>query len=269
MSAQGTPPTPEDLDHLAAEHVLGLTDPADEARALALMADDPAFRARVDDWRARFAELDATAAAGAPSEALLKRILASVAAAPEPEAAPHATIPAPPARAPTAAPPARPAPGAAPRPTPWFAGFWESLAFWRTAGFAASAAALVLAIGLGIGGLGGAPKPVFVAVLLTPDNQPAAVVNAFGDGTAELIPLRAIEVPQGRALEVWTLQDRGRGPVSIGLLDRARTVRLDLGRLPATGPDQLFEITLEPSAGSPIGRPTGPILMKGTTSAPL
>jgi anti-sigma-K factor RskA len=269
MSAQGTPPTPDELDHLAAEHVLGLADPADEARARALMSADPAFRALVETWRARFAELDATAAPGAPSDALLERILASVAATPEAEAAPHATVPEPPARTPAAAQPARPAPGPAPRPAPWFAGFWESLAFWRTAGFAASAAALVLAVGLAVTLPGGAPKPVFVAVLLTPDNQPAAVVNAFANGTAELIPLRSIEVPQGRALEVWTLQDRGRGPVSIGLLERAQTVRLDLGRLPATGPDQLFEITLEPSAGSPIGRPTGPILMKGTTSAPL
>jgi hypothetical protein len=33
--------------------------------------------------------------------------------------------------------------------------------------------------------------------------------------------------------------------------------------LPPPGPDQLFEITLEPAAGSPTGRPTGPVLFKG------
>ena len=39
--------------------------------------------------------------------------------------------------------------------------------------------------------------------------------------------------------------------------------------LPRTRPDQLFEITLEPRGGSPIGRPTGPILMKGNAQRAL
>jgi anti-sigma-K factor RskA len=105
--------------------------------------------------------------------------------------------------------------------------------------------------------------------LLTEQNRPAAVVNAFADGNAELIPLEAIPVPPGQALEIWTLWDRARGPVSIGLIDEARTVRLNVGNLPQTGPNQLFEITLEPATGSPTGRPTGPVLMKGTTSTAL
>jgi hypothetical protein len=48
-----------------------------------------------------------------------------------------------------------------------------------------------------------------------------------------------------------------------------RMVSLRLEGLPAPGPNQLFEITLEPATGSPTGRPTGPILMKGTTSNTL
>jgi anti-sigma-K factor RskA len=39
--------------------------------------------------------------------------------------------------------------------------------------------------------------------------------------------------------------------------------------LPGPGPDQLFEITLEPRTGSPTGRPTGPILYKGLTAPTL
>jgi anti-sigma-K factor RskA len=38
---------------------------------------------------------------------------------------------------------------------------------------------------------------------------------------------------------------------------------------PPPGPDQLFEITLEPAGGSPTGRPTGPILFKGNTTQTL
>ena len=52
-------------------------------------------------------------------------------------------------------------------------------------------------------------------------------------------------------------------------MDRARTLELPLKDLPPPGPDQLFEITLEPAGGSPTGRPTGPILFKGNTTQTL
>ena len=75
-------------------------------------------------------------------------------------------------------------------------------------------------------------------------------------------------MPEGRALEIWTLWDRQRGPVSVGLMDRPRSIRLKLDNLPKNA-GQLFEITLEPKTGSPTGRPTGPILMKGLTTTAL
>jgi anti-sigma-K factor RskA len=105
--------------------------------------------------------------------------------------------------------------------------------------------------------------------MLTDANEPAGIVNILADGRAELLPLRGIEVPAGRVLEIWTLWDRARGPVSLGTLASARSVPLRLDHLPRTSRDQLFEITLEPAGGSPTGRPTGPILMKGTASTAL
>ena len=84
-----------------------------------------------------------------------------------------------------------------------------------------------------------------------------------------MIPLTEIDVPPGRALEIWTLWDPKVGPRSVGLIDSARTTTLNLNNLPTTGPRQLFEITLEPAGGSPSGRPTGPILYKGTTARAL
>ena len=107
-----------------------------------------------------------------------------------------------------------------------------------------------------------------VAVLVD-GNRAGAVVHAFADGRVVLLPLTSINVPAGRALEVWTLPSRERGPVSVGLMDRARTLELQLKDLPRPGPDQLFEITLEPAGGSPTGRPTGPILFKGNTAQTL
>jgi anti-sigma-K factor RskA len=94
-------------------------------------------------------------------------------------------------------------------------------------------------------------------------------VNAYQDGRVELVPIEPIQVPHGHALEVWTQTDPARGPVSIGLVQRAKTIQLDPGRLPGVGPNQFFAISLEPETGSPTGRPTGPVLMKGTTSTAL
>jgi anti-sigma-K factor RskA len=57
--------------------------------------------------------------------------------------------------------------------------------------------------------------------------------------------------------------------MSIGRMDRARTLKLDLKRLSRPDAGHLFEITAEPPGGSPTGRPTGPILMKGLASQAL
>jgi anti-sigma-K factor RskA len=40
-------------------------------------------------------------------------------------------------------------------------------------------------------------------------------------------------------------------------------VRIPLDKLPPLEPNQLFELTLEPATGSPIGKPTGPIQFIG------
>ena len=72
-----------------------------------------------------------------------------------------------------------------------------------------------------------------------------------------------------RTIQVWTLPSRERGPVSVGLMDQARTLQLSLKDLPEPKQDQLFELTLEPAGGSPTGRPTGPVLFKGNTALAL
>ncbi|MEW6124677.1 MAG: anti-sigma factor [Pseudomonadota bacterium] len=269
-------PHPDEIDLLAAEHVLGLLDPPEEERAVDRMRTDSDFAARVERWRERLAELDFTAAEGVADPALLARIVATLdGTADAPEASPilsdraaHAAegtrvTGASGVTGATGAPrTGRGAPAKGPR-------LWDHLALWRATGLAGMAATLLLALGIAFGPFSGPPQPRLVAVLMGPQGEPAAVVNAYADGTADLIPLRSIAVPDGRVLEVWTLWDPARGPVSIGLSNEARRIRLDLKNLPRTAPDQLFEITLEPRGGSPIGRPTGPILMKGTTSLAL
>ena len=70
-------------------------------------------------------------------------------------------------------------------------------------------------------------------------------------------------MPSQRALQLWTKADDWSGPVSLGLVQPGETVEVELDKLPKIVPNQLFEITLEPKSGSPIGKPTGPILFIG------
>jgi anti-sigma-K factor RskA len=146
---------------------------------------------------------------------------------------------------------------------------WQRLAFWRPAALASGFASVLLAAGLSWQASRPPVQPIYVAVLETPEGRPAAVVNAFADGTVSLVPIESIAVPQGRILEVWTLQNRDQGPVSVGRVERARTLKLDLARLKAPSNGHLFEITVEPPGGSPTGRPTGPVLMKGLAATAL
>ncbi|BBK33113.1 anti-sigma-K factor RskA [Stella humosa] len=231
--------SPEEMDRLAAEHVLGLLEGAEVELAMRLVERDRDFAGLVAAWQERFGEFDATTPAEPVADGLWRRIERGL-RAPRPAARQSRS-----------------------------AGLWDSLAFWRTTGMATAIATLVLAVAAGLLWQQRVTTPVFVAVLVTDANRPAAVVNAFADGRTELIPLDAIAVPPDRALEIWTLWDRARGPVSVGLLDQARSVRLRVEDLPRTRPDQLFEITLEPRTGSPTGRPTGPILMKGNAARAL
>ena len=231
--------TAQDDDRaLAGELALGLLEGEAKAAAERRLASDRAFAREVEHWQMRLSEFDQVTDPQRPSEELWRRIEAEVADPPR-----------------------------AAGPTAW-ARFWNNLAMLRATAMGASLAALLLAVGLGFAMRAAYQQPTMVAVLLD-GSRAGAVVHAFADGRVVLVPLTSINVPAGRALEVWTLPSRERGPVSVGLMDQARTLTLSLKDLPAPGPDQLFEITLEPATGSPTGRPTGPVLFKGNTALAL
>ena len=242
---------PHDPDNdLAADYVMGLLDGTEHAAAEQRIETDQSFAQAVATWRERLADLDLTAEETPPSAALWQRIADATRIAPI-DALPSART--------------------ALRGTT----LWDNIRFWRALGIGGAFAAAVFAM-IMIGALATSRqlrhdmlalaqrKPVYVAVLVSDTTKEAgAIVNAFSNGRVELIPLRPIEVPAGRTLQVWTLWDRAIGPKSIGLTGQPRTLQLDLEALPETVQDQLFEITLEPEGGSPIGRPTGPVLFKG------
>lgn len=234
---------------LAGEYVLGLLEGQERDAAERRQDSEPAFAAAVESWRRHLAALDATATPITPSADLWPRIEAAIAGL---------------AQSATAAVRSGQVATGPSRLAEW----WNSLFVWRGAAFAGALATILLAVGL-VGALDRAKRqPLMVAVLLTDSNAAAAVVHTFADGRVEMLPLQSIDVPAGKALEIWTLWDRTVGPRSVGLIDRARSTPLRLDNLPL-GKDQLFEITLEPATGSPTGRPTGPIIAKGTTSQRL
>ncbi len=143
----------------------------------------------------------------------------------------------------------------------------------RAAGWMAMAASVVVAAGIGFAAgtaLQPTPEPVVIAVLINETTDaPGAIVEAFADDSVRIVPLEAFEVPEGRILEVWTLPDPATGPVSLGTFTSPRSIRLSGPQLPAPQSGQLYEITLEPAPGSPTGRPTGPILVKGLAQPAL
>jgi anti-sigma-K factor RskA len=241
--------TPDrDDSPLAAEYVMGLLDTEARADAERRIASDADFARQVETWRARFSQLDDTAEEVAPAGDLWQRIESSLSKEEVPVARAHAV-------------------GVIGR-------FWRSLAALRIATLGSAITTILLAI-VAVAALQhaqqvAARKPIYVAILIDDaTRQAGAVVNAFADGRVEMIPLVDMNVPDGRALQVWTLWNREIGPRSVGLLSRAKATQLDLEKLPGTTADQLFEITLEPAGGSPTGRPTGPILYKGTTARTL
>jgi anti-sigma-K factor RskA len=226
--------TPEDLAGL---YVLGLLDAARRAEIERDIENDTALQQRVADWEERLLPLTRMVAAEPLPPGLWSRIERSLWPTPRP--------------------------AAVSAPCSFASRLWDSLAFWRSLAVTGFAAAMLLAI-VGLPGTQRAGEPKFMVVLVAPnDKAPGWVVQASTEQSLRLIPLGATEVPQAKSLQFWTKGDTWKGPVSLGLVQPGRPLDVQMKELPPLEHNQLFEITLEPEYGSPIGRPTGPILYIG------
>jgi anti-sigma-K factor RskA len=229
---------PEDL-LLAGEYVLGVLDGAERDAFERRAAREPLLREHIAYWQERFADLDRGVMPKDVPASLWTKIETALGGKTIVQAA---------------------GPSFSER-------LWSSLGFWRGASFAGALASLILAISVGLLAGRATPAPQIVAVMLTPEGVPGAIAEIFRDGQIRIVPVRDFEVPKGRTLQVWTLPDPKKGPVSVGLIDRTRQALFHRADLP-TAQEQLYEITLEPEGGSPTGRPTGPILVKGLGALP-
>lgn len=223
----------------AGEYVLGVLDGTERDAFERRLARETTLRTHVAYWQERFAELDEGVAPRDVPPALWAKIETQLGGRQQAQDA---------------------KPGFTER-------LWTSLGFWRGASFAGALASLVLAISVGLLAGRATPQPQIVAVMLTPEGVPGAIAEIFHDGRISVIPIHDFAVPSGKTLQVWTLWDKEKGPISVGLIERTRQALFNRADLPA-GQQQLYEITLEPEGGSPTGRPTGPVLVKGYGALP-
>ncbi|MFN3613869.1 MAG: anti-sigma factor domain-containing protein [Rubrimonas sp.] len=234
---------------LADAHVLGLLDETDasevDRRVLnPLTEDDRLLRQALGEARDRFLPLDLTAAPVGLSSDAWSRLEAQI------------DVPRRPAPAPRGGRKGS-RPGSTRRPRGWR---WAALG-----GIAASIAlAATLAWRIVI-----VETPAVVAVLLNDAGQAVALVEAFDDDSVLIIPLESVAGDVAGTFQGWTKPDPDGPPVSVGLLDELRRIRIQGPNLPSPSEDQLYEITIEPEGGSPTGLPTGPIVGKGLARRPL
>lgn len=238
MSFSRFPPAdPLERDALAGEYVLGTLDAATAARVAAAIRTDAALREAVAAWEARLAPLSTLALPETPPPALWDRIEAAL--------------------------PGQIAARSAIR-EPW----WNGKQFWR--GWAAAATAV--AAGLAVFAVQPrAPETRFMTVLVSDRSQSAWMAQVDRYGGLELAAIRPVgaetpALPVDRVMQLWGLPPGAAGPTSLGLLPREGG-RVSIAS-PAVKPvaGMLIEISLEPPGGSPIGRPTGPILFIGRLS---
>jgi len=229
--------TNEEMQALAGEYVLGTLPLVQRQDVERRLASEPLLRAEVAAWEQRLLPLTALAAPVEPSPALWPKISNSLAVNLTPQAVAAA--------------------GGWQR-------WWDDLRLWRALSGGAVFATLVLAVLLTRQPSPAALQPAYMVVLVAPQERTAGyVVQASMNRQLTLTPLQGTAVPGNKSLQFWTKGTTWQAPVSLGLVQPNQSLKLALDKLPQVEADQLFEITLEPQAGSPTGRPTGPILYLG------
>ncbi|MBY0468087.1 MAG: anti-sigma factor [Burkholderiaceae bacterium] len=239
--------TPDDREERiasAGEYVLGTLSPADRDAFEQALAGNTALQAEVYYWQDRLLPLAERVRAEPPAAQLWPDIEARLGTVPIATSAPSSTV------------------LAANDP------MWQRLRRWRVVSGMAIAASVLLAslLVLRAPGPPAAPADRYLALLQSPDKSTGWVVEVTAGDKVRLVPVGATaEVPAGKALQFWTKAEGAAGPTSLGLIRPGQVTELPAARLPAVGERTLFELTLEPETGSPIGRPTGPVLFIGRT----
>jgi anti-sigma-K factor RskA len=221
----------EELQQLAGEYVLGTLPLAARLQVERRIQEEPLLRAEVDAWERRLLPLTALAEPVEPSTKLWPRIVGNL----RPQAVTDAG---------------------------GWRRWWDDLRLWRSLAGLAMVASFVLASIVLV--RPDPAQPAYMVVLVSPQERNAGyVVQASLNNQLTLTPLEGTPVPSQKSLQFWTKGKTWSKPESLGLVTPNQPLKVALGKLPQVESGQLFEITLEPEAGSPTGLPTGPILYIG------
>lgn len=221
---------PAERRALIGEYVLGLLE-QDQAREVSeLIEHDTQAAAMALEWEQHFLELSDRLEPSTPSAGLWPRLQQTL--------------------------------SFGQRASSWQA-WWSSLNTWRLTS-AALAMALIIAL-LPMQWRSDVLPASYTAVLQPPGEAaaPGWVVHIDTSGTLLLEPLRQDQVAADRSVQFWTLVDPKDGPRSLGLIEPGERLTLSAEQIGAVRAGQLFELTLEPSGGSPLNRPTGEVLYIG------
>lgn len=222
----------EGMSLTAAEYVLGVLDAAQRRAAERRISRDAAFAREVAFWEERLGGLGAAVPEVAPTPGLWSRIEAGL--------------------------------GRARGADQRRAGLWQSLSFWRSLAFGASAVAAACLVTLIYVGAVQTPSPPLVARLDAEGGQAGfvAAVNS-GGGSLTIVPATLLGAER-KSLELWLIPSGGK-PHSLGLIDPNRpvTVKVPKGLLRRVDDEAVLAVSLEPEGGSPTGQPTGPVIANG------
>lgn len=233
-------------DRLAAEYVLGTLGGPARRRLQAIARYDPALRGAIADWEARLVPMADALPGRTPPGRVWDRVQARIGARSEPTAR---------------------------RP-------FARLAFWRAVAVAGALCSIALAAWVGVATQSPAPQPVaahtgrMLALLSDERAQPAMTVSwptePGADGRVEVVIRIMMPHPEmgpDQAWELWALPPAGRdaAPRSLGLIgiEREQRMKIEAALFPTLLEASGVAMSVEPRGGSPTGRPTGPMLLRG------
>ena len=235
-------------ERLAVEQALGIASDEDKVAIAARLAEDPGFAGEVSAWEYRLAPLAELVPPAKPSEALWARLSASTVNA---------------AMAPVI--PFEDAMAARNRALQARVQRWR----WATAAASALAACLALAVVLRPGAIQAPPGQQFVGVINASGELPPLMVNVdLAKGIFSVKPLD-LKPQAGKDYELWAVPVNAK-PISLGVIAKADQRAIDaMARINWSDPALLLAVSVEPTGGSPVGQPTGPVVYSGKLIASL